>query len=106
DLDLKKLQTPLYVEFYNSLNAAGSPSAIRIENKENMTNNLRLPSKRRSPKQLSSRILSAAVDVAYTSSSETRSHCVSDMKVIKLCRKYSQQSLVNGKSFLLMLQRS
>ncbi|KAL6955595.1 hypothetical protein U1Q18_045846 [Sarracenia purpurea var. burkii] len=44
DLDLKKLQTPLYVEFYNSLNAAGSPSAIGIENKENLTNNLRYES--------------------------------------------------------------
>ncbi|KAL6952610.1 mitogen-activated protein kinase kinase kinase [Sarracenia purpurea var. burkii] len=77
-LDLKKLQTPLYEEFYNSLNAAGSPSAIGIENKENLTNNLRLPPKSRSPKQLPSRRFSAAVDVAYTSSSGTRSHCVSD----------------------------
>ncbi|KAL6984321.1 hypothetical protein U1Q18_017700 [Sarracenia purpurea var. burkii] len=49
DLDLKKLQTPLYVEFYNSLNAAGSPSATGIENKENLTNNLRYESDQTMP---------------------------------------------------------
>ncbi|XP_047337916.1 mitogen-activated protein kinase kinase kinase NPK1 [Impatiens glandulifera] len=62
-IDLKKLQTPLYKEFYNSLNAAYSPSIVKeIENKENiMKNNLNLPPKSRSPKQMPSRRLSTAV---------------------------------------------
>ncbi|KAA8527568.1 hypothetical protein F0562_034717 [Nyssa sinensis] len=47
-LDLKKLQTPLYEEFYSSLNASGSPSAVGTENKENFTNNLNLPPESRS----------------------------------------------------------
>ncbi|KAA8548602.1 hypothetical protein F0562_000286 [Nyssa sinensis] len=63
-LDLKKLQTPLYEEFYSSLNASGSPSVFGTENKENFTNNLNLPPKSRSPKRVPSRRLSAAVDVA------------------------------------------
>uniref|UniRef100_A0A5B6Z2A7 mitogen-activated protein kinase kinase kinase n=1 Tax=Davidia involucrata TaxID=16924 RepID=A0A5B6Z2A7_DAVIN len=66
--DLKKLQTPLYEEFYSSLHASSSPSAVGTENKENFTNNLNLPPKSRSPKQVPSRRLSAAVDVAYTAS--------------------------------------
>ena len=72
---MKKLQTPLYEEFYNSLNAAGSASAtgIEIENKENFTINLNLPAKSRSPNRVRSRRLSAAVDVAYTARSGTRS---------------------------------
>ncbi|XP_028119373.1 mitogen-activated protein kinase kinase kinase NPK1-like isoform X1 [Camellia sinensis] len=76
-LDLKKLQTPLYEEFYNSLNAAGSPSPVGIENKENLGSNLNLPPKSRSPKRLPSRRLSAAVDVAYTATSGTHSQRVS-----------------------------
>ncbi|GMP56500.1 hypothetical protein CsSME_00020961 [Camellia sinensis var. sinensis] len=76
-LDLKKLQTPLYEEFYNSLNAAGSPSPVGIENKENLASNLNLPPKSRSPKRLPSRRLSAAVDVAYTATSGTHSQRVS-----------------------------
>ncbi|XP_057489139.1 mitogen-activated protein kinase kinase kinase NPK1-like [Actinidia eriantha] len=78
-LDLKKLQTPLYEEFYNSLNAASSPSADWTENKENFTNNLNLPPKSKSPKRVPSRRLSSAVDVAYTASSVTHAKRVSNI---------------------------
>ncbi|GFZ08831.1 NPK1-related protein kinase 2 [Actinidia rufa] len=81
-LDLKKLQTPLYEEFYNSLNASGSPSPFGIENKENMVNNLNLPPKSRSPKRLPSRRLSAAVDVANTASCGTHSQRVSNIGTV------------------------
>ncbi|XP_058192673.1 mitogen-activated protein kinase kinase kinase NPK1-like [Rhododendron vialii] len=80
-IDLKKLQSPLYEEFYNSLNAPSSPRTMGNENKENSTNNLTLPPKSRSPKQSPSKRLSAAVDAAYTSSSGTNSQCVSNVGV-------------------------
>ncbi|KDP40137.1 hypothetical protein JCGZ_02135 [Jatropha curcas] len=57
-IDLKKLQTPLYEEFYNTLNATGPPNAGR-KNNENITNLPSLPPKSRSPKRLPSRRLSA-----------------------------------------------
>ncbi|XP_031276626.1 mitogen-activated protein kinase kinase kinase NPK1 [Pistacia vera] len=60
-LDLKKLQTPLYEEFYNTMNATGHPIAVGIANGENCSN---LPPKSRSPKRLPSRRLSAAVFTA------------------------------------------
>ncbi|GFZ22064.1 NPK1-related protein kinase 3 [Actinidia rufa] len=81
-LDLKKLQTPLYEEFYNSLNAYGSPSPFGIENKENVANNLNLPPKSKSPKRLPSRRLSAAVNVAYTASCGTHSQRVSHIGTV------------------------
>ncbi|KAF7151195.1 hypothetical protein RHSIM_Rhsim02G0021400 [Rhododendron simsii] len=80
-IDLKKLQSPLYKEFYNSLNAPSSPRTMGNENKENSTNNLTLPPKSRSPKQSPSKRLSAAVDAAYTSSSGTNSQCISNVGV-------------------------
>ncbi|XP_061985698.1 mitogen-activated protein kinase kinase kinase NPK1-like isoform X2 [Populus nigra] len=62
-LDLKKLQTPLYEEFYNSTsNTMGAPTAVGTENSENPTHLPSLPSKSRSPKRLPSRRLSAVVD--------------------------------------------
>ncbi|XP_024462417.2 mitogen-activated protein kinase kinase kinase NPK1 isoform X1 [Populus trichocarpa] len=62
-LDLKKLQTPLYEEFYNStLNTMGAPTAVGTENSENPTHLPSLPPKSRSPKRLPSRRLSAVVD--------------------------------------------
>ncbi|KAI8566229.1 hypothetical protein RHMOL_Rhmol02G0023900 [Rhododendron molle] len=80
-IDLKKLQSPLFEEFYNSLNAPSSPRTMGNENKENLTNNLTLPPKSRSPKQSPSKRLSAAVDAAYTASSGTNSQCVSNVGV-------------------------
>ncbi|KAG5560110.1 hypothetical protein RHGRI_003410 [Rhododendron griersonianum] len=80
-IDLKKLQSPLYKEFYNSSNAPSSPRTMGNENKENSTNNLTLPPKSRSPKQSPSKRLSAAVDAAYTASSGTNSQCISNVGV-------------------------
>ncbi|CAH9085831.1 unnamed protein product [Cuscuta epithymum] len=65
-LDLKKLQTPLYEEFYNSMNASCTSSPA--SNKENTPNNLNLPPKGKSPKRFLSRRLSAAVEIAGNSS--------------------------------------
>ncbi|CAK7326992.1 unnamed protein product [Dovyalis caffra] len=63
--DLKKLQTPLYEEFYNStLNTIGAPTAVGTENNENPTHLPSLPPKSRSPKRFPSRRLSAVVDAA------------------------------------------
>ncbi|KAH7842532.1 hypothetical protein Vadar_006465 [Vaccinium darrowii] len=78
-LELKKLQTPLYEEFYNSLNAACSPNALQTENKENISNILNLPPKSRSPKRVSSRRFSAVSDVAYTASSGSQSQHLSNI---------------------------
>ncbi|KAL1145513.1 hypothetical protein V6Z11_A11G303100 [Gossypium hirsutum] len=47
-LELKKLQTPLYEEFYNSLNLSGSPSFVE-KREETPPNYLKLPPKSRSP---------------------------------------------------------
>ncbi|KAH7858932.1 hypothetical protein Vadar_029519 [Vaccinium darrowii] len=80
-LDLKKLHSPLYQEFYNSLNAPSSPRTMGSENKENLTNNLTLPPKSRSPKQSPSKRLSAAVDAASTARSGTHSQCASNVRV-------------------------
>ncbi|KAL2506776.1 Mitogen-activated protein kinase kinase kinase 3 [Abeliophyllum distichum] len=59
-LELKKLQTPLYEEFYNSLNVAGPLSPV---GKENVSSNSNLPPKSRSPNRMVSRRLSTALDV-------------------------------------------
>lgn len=68
-LDLKKLQTPLYEEFYSTLNASSHPRAVGIANGENFLN---LPPKSRSPKRLPSRRLSAAVLGAANTASPGR----------------------------------
>ncbi|CDO99017.1 unnamed protein product [Coffea canephora] len=72
-LELKKLQSPLYEEFYNSLNAASPVSPVATENKENVSDNLNLPPKSRSPNRLPSRRLSAVVDNTNSCSPESRS---------------------------------
>ncbi|KAL5541626.1 hypothetical protein UlMin_009336 [Ulmus minor] len=69
-LDLKKLQTPLYEEFYSTLNAAGLPSA----DGENVPNNMNLPPKSKSPNRIGSRRLSALVGAAKNLSPGIRSH--------------------------------
>ncbi|GFZ02955.1 NPK1-related protein kinase 2 [Actinidia rufa] len=61
-LELKKLQTPLYEEFYNSFNAFCSPSLIEKAHDENSPNYLKLPPKSRSPNRVPSGTPSAAVD--------------------------------------------
>ncbi|KAK2976067.1 hypothetical protein RJ640_024795 [Escallonia rubra] len=50
-IELKKLQTPLYEEFYNSLNASCSPNFAETTCNESALNYLKLPPKSRSPSQ-------------------------------------------------------
>ncbi|XP_015888023.1 mitogen-activated protein kinase kinase kinase NPK1 isoform X2 [Ziziphus jujuba] len=73
-LDLKKLQTPLYEEFYNTLNATDPQRVNGIMNAVNASNNWNLPPKSRSPNQAPRRRLSAMVDAAKTASHGTVSH--------------------------------
>ena len=66
------MQTPLYEEFYNSMNAAILP--VVNENKENLLNNPNLlPPKSKSPNRLFRKRLSSAVDVSYISSPGNKS---------------------------------
>ncbi|KAF9618859.1 hypothetical protein IFM89_002727 [Coptis chinensis] len=51
-LDLKKLQTPLYEEFYNSLNGSSPLAAVMNAHNDNSTNYLKLPPKSRSPSKV------------------------------------------------------
>ncbi|KAK9288473.1 hypothetical protein L1049_016930 [Liquidambar formosana] len=78
-LDLKKLQTPLYEEFFNTLNAAGPLSAIGASHGENVANILNLPPKSRSPNRVPSRRLSTAVDAANNASPGSRMKRVSNV---------------------------
>ncbi|KAL5566092.1 hypothetical protein UlMin_029256 [Ulmus minor] len=67
-LELKKLQTPLYEEFFNSLNAAASPSYVDSTCDETTPRFLKLPPKSRSPSRGPIASPSAAVDVLSTGS--------------------------------------
>lgn len=71
-IDLKKLQTPLYEEFYNTMNAAVPSSTVGAGNSENVSNILNLPPKTKSPNRLPSRRLSAAVEAANCPSPVTK----------------------------------
>ncbi|WCJ23706.1 Mitogen-activated protein kinase kinase kinase NPK1 [Euphorbia peplus] len=73
-IDLKKLQTPLYEQFFNASNAAAPSSAVGTPKKENITN---LPPKSRSPKRLPSRRYSV-IDTTSTTSNGSMSHRVSN----------------------------
>lgn len=63
-LDLKKLQTPLYEEFYNSLNVA----AIGNIHDESSPNYLKLPPKSRSPSRVANGTSTLLVEAANTES--------------------------------------
>ncbi|XP_031270169.1 mitogen-activated protein kinase kinase kinase ANP1-like isoform X3 [Pistacia vera] len=67
-LELKKLQTPLYEEFYNSLNACCSPSFVERMSDETSPNYLKLPPKSRSPSRVPLGSPSIAVDAVNTGS--------------------------------------
>ncbi|KAJ4833779.1 hypothetical protein Tsubulata_012655 [Turnera subulata] len=67
-LDLKKLQTPLFEEFLNTMHA-GPTNGIGAPDNEHQTNSPKLPPKSRSPKRLPSRRLSTAIVDAVMSSS-------------------------------------
>lgn len=69
-LELKKLQTPLYEEFFNSLNTSCSPNVVDSTSDDTATRKyLKLPPKSRSP----SRTPSKAVDNAGSPGSNGRS---------------------------------
>lgn len=63
-LDLKKLQTPLYEEFYGTSNMSGLPGAVQTAHGEKASNLLSLPPKSKSPNRAPSRRLSSVVDAA------------------------------------------
>ncbi|KAK7284349.1 hypothetical protein RJT34_19094 [Clitoria ternatea] len=72
-LELKKLQTPLYEEFYNSLNTS-SPSAIDSTNDDAAARKyLKLPPKSRSPSRVPISTPSKAVENAGSPGSNGRS---------------------------------
>ncbi|XVF06103.1 hypothetical protein REPUB_Repub06bG0019200 [Reevesia pubescens] len=66
--ELKKLQTPLYEEFYNSLNLACSPSFVENKRDETSPNYLKLPPKSRSPSRGPIGTPSSAADAISTGS--------------------------------------
>ncbi|KAL3505884.1 hypothetical protein ACH5RR_031266 [Cinchona calisaya] len=78
-LDLKKLQTPLYEEFYNSMNAASPMSPVDNGNKENVSDNFNRPPKSKSPNRVLSRTLSTAVEITNSCSPGSRSKCSSNI---------------------------
>ncbi|XP_061945143.1 mitogen-activated protein kinase kinase kinase ANP1-like isoform X1 [Populus nigra] len=67
-LELKKLQTPLYEEFYNSLNASFSPSFGGSSRDETPPNYLKLPPKSKSPSRIPVGSPSTASDAVSTGS--------------------------------------
>ncbi|XP_040933629.1 mitogen-activated protein kinase kinase kinase NPK1 isoform X2 [Gossypium hirsutum] len=77
-LELKKLQSPLYEQFYNTLNGS-LPTSVGTANGENI---LSLPPKSRSPKRLPSRRLSAVADAANMVSSKSRMNHFSNTAVV------------------------
>lgn len=70
-LGLKKLQTPLYEEFYNSLNTSCSPNVAESTSDETVAKFLKLPPKSRSPNRVGTP--SKAVDNAGSPGSNGRS---------------------------------
>ncbi|KDP23520.1 hypothetical protein JCGZ_23353 [Jatropha curcas] len=78
-LELKKLQTPLYEEFYNSLNAVCSPSFVESSHDETPPNYLKLPPKSRSPSRVPVGTPSAATDSVSTGSPGSNTRRVSNV---------------------------
>ncbi|XVF63187.1 hypothetical protein PTKIN_Ptkin09bG0067900 [Pterospermum kingtungense] len=77
-LELKKLQSPLYEEFYSTLNG-GFPNLVGTANNENI---LSLPPKSRSPKRLPSRRLSSVVAAANIASPKSNTNNLSKIAVV------------------------
>ncbi|XVF28909.1 hypothetical protein REPUB_Repub15cG0073300 [Reevesia pubescens] len=77
-LELKKLQSPLYEEFYNTLNG-GLPTPVGTANGENI---LSLPPKSRSPKRLPSRRLSAVAVAANIASPKSHTNHLSKNVIV------------------------
>ncbi|KAE8686726.1 Mitogen-activated protein kinase kinase kinase 2 [Hibiscus syriacus] len=72
--ELKKMQSPLYEEFHNTLNGS-LPTSVGTANGENI---LSLPPKSRSPKRLPSRRLSAVADASNIVSPKGRKNPLSN----------------------------
>lgn len=73
-LELKKLQTPLYEEFFNSLNASCSPNVVDSPSDDIAGRKyLRLPPKSKSPSRVPFSSPSKAVDNAGSPGSNGRS---------------------------------
>ncbi|KAK8576387.1 hypothetical protein V6N13_090860 [Hibiscus sabdariffa] len=78
-LELKKLQTPLYEEFYNSLNLSCSPSFVEKRD-ETPPNYLKLPPKSRSPSRAPVGTPSSTADAISTGSpGSNNSRCLSNV---------------------------
>ncbi|XP_057498044.1 mitogen-activated protein kinase kinase kinase NPK1-like isoform X2 [Actinidia eriantha] len=80
-LELKKLQTPLFEEFYNSFNASCSPSFVEKARDENSPNFLKLPPKSQSPNRVPSGTPLAAVDGMNSASPGSSGWQASDVGV-------------------------
>jgi hypothetical protein len=73
-LELKKLQTPLYEEFFNNLNTSCSPNVIDSPSDDNSGRKyLKLPPKSKSPSRMPISSPSKAVDNAGSPGSNGRS---------------------------------
>ena len=77
-VELKKMQSPLYEEFYNTLNGS-TLTPVGTANGENI---LSLPPKSRSPKRLPSRRLSAVADAANIASPKSHTNHLSKTPVV------------------------
>ncbi|THF95728.1 hypothetical protein TEA_025321 [Camellia sinensis var. sinensis] len=78
-LELKKLQTPLYEEFFNSLNASCSTSFVETARDESSPNYLKLPPKSRSPNRVPTVSPSSAVDGVSNASPGSSSRRISNV---------------------------
>ncbi|KAF6162792.1 hypothetical protein GIB67_029061 [Kingdonia uniflora] len=78
-LDLKKMQTPLYEEYYNTLNGSSPLGDIQNAHDENGSNYLKLPPKSRSPSRGAGGTLLFPSDCANTRSPGSCSRRVSNV---------------------------
>lgn len=79
-VELKKLQTPLYEEFYNSLNLAYSPGFLDNVREEAAPSYLKLPPKSRSPSRCPVGTPSATTDgLSSASPGSNNSRCASNV---------------------------
>ncbi|KAL3538092.1 hypothetical protein ACH5RR_001458 [Cinchona calisaya] len=73
-LDLKKLQSPLLAEYYNSFNPLCSPNLSEAKGDESSPKLLKLPPKSRSPSRTPSTAVETATDASPGSNSRHVSH--------------------------------